>query len=159
MWFCTTRCTTRYESVVGDTVLYYKMRFCTTRCDSVLRDTILHFEMRFCITRYDSVLRDTIQSYEIRFCTTRYNSVLRDTILYYEIQFCTTRCDSILRAGEIAFPISKLNARAGKPGITKNHKEHQWAPTPVKLNFAFLKRAPALVQPQVEEKKNDCPRW
>ena len=52
------------------------------------------------------------------------------------------------RTCRTADPSPNMSARAGKVTIWENTKKNRSAPALVKLNFAFLKRAPALDKPQ-----------
>ena len=79
--------TTRYDSVLQSTTLYYKVRLCTTKYDSVLQSTTLYYKVRLGITRYDSVLQSTTLYYIARLSATEYDSG-------------TTRYDSVLQGAD-----------------------------------------------------------
>ena len=74
----------------------------------------MYLETRFCNTKYD---------YGAQYAGENEFSFLKRAPALVKPQVAKRTTSA--RAGELAFPISKLNARAGKPGITKNHKEHQ----------------------------------
>jgi len=91
-------CTTRYDSVLQSTTLYYKVGLCTTKYDSVLQSTTQYYKVRLCSTKYDSVLQSTTLYYKVRLCTTKYDSVLQGTTLYYKVRLCTRSYDSVLQS-------------------------------------------------------------